>query len=140
MHIVVVEMGTAAGLTADDQLPLRGRRFIEAPARFNALQDADEPGPHPMGAGDFPSDSFLVDLAGWEIAKTIPSPGLGYLRRRQNLGGYVECVFLEIPKKDMIRPEQTVHPLGAVERTQLALEDETIKTVQDASDEEGETL
>jgi len=40
----------------------------------------------------------------------------------------------------MIRPEQTVHPLGAVERTQLALEDETIKTVQDASDEEGETL
>jgi hypothetical protein len=42
--------------------------------------------------------------------------------------------------RDVIGVEQAVHAFGAIERAELALEDEAIKARQDARDEEGEAL
>jgi hypothetical protein len=86
-------------------------------------------------ACEFPSDFLLVDSAGAEVAIKSLVLGLrnssGFDYSLGNLGG----ILLEFLVSDAIGPEQVIHAMGGIQLAELALEDEAIKTRQDASDE-----
>jgi hypothetical protein len=47
---------------------------------------------------------------------------------------------LEILTQDIVGAQINVHPLGRIQRTELAAKDESIKTAQDATDKTAKTL
>src|SRR6202022_3679185 len=112
----------------------------ERPARFDAAQDADQACLAPPWGDELPGGLLFVDLAGVQVAIAALGFGLRHAGGFDHAGRHLFGVLLELLVHDVIGAEQAVHAFGAIERAELALEDEAIKAGQDARDEEGEAL